>query len=105
MTEAQSCHLAMVPNHAVVSRKDKADFVRRMLFNQQVWAHRRSFHTVTLTEHSGHLQNLQAHPAQSHTLSPWAVELNSHSSASDESRKLARGDAHFVLWGCLGYQS
>ncbi|XP_039099769.1 inhibitor of carbonic anhydrase-like [Hyaena hyaena] len=35
VTEAQSCHLARVPNHAVVSRKDKADFVRRMLFNQQ----------------------------------------------------------------------
>lgn len=38
VTEAQNCHLARVPNHAVVSRKDKADFVRRMLFNQQVWA-------------------------------------------------------------------
>ncbi|KAM4821346.1 inhibitor of carbonic anhydrase-like isoform 2-T2 [Thomomys bottae] len=35
VTEAQSCHLAAVPNHAVVSRKDKADFVRRILFNQQ----------------------------------------------------------------------
>ncbi|KAM5291853.1 inhibitor of carbonic anhydrase-like [Ctenodactylus gundi] len=35
VTEAQSCHLAVVPNHAVVSRKDKADFVRRILFNQQ----------------------------------------------------------------------
>ncbi|XP_057594550.1 inhibitor of carbonic anhydrase-like [Hippopotamus amphibius kiboko] len=35
VTEAQSCHLAVVPSHAVVSRKDKADFVRRMLFNQQ----------------------------------------------------------------------
>ncbi|XP_061049659.1 inhibitor of carbonic anhydrase isoform X3 [Eubalaena glacialis] len=35
VTEAQSCHLAIVPSHAVVSRKDKADFVRRMLFNQQ----------------------------------------------------------------------
>uniref|UniRef100_A0A8D0YK12 Transferrin-like domain-containing protein n=2 Tax=Sus scrofa TaxID=9823 RepID=A0A8D0YK12_PIG len=35
VTEAQSCHLAAVPSHAVVSRKDKADFVRRMLFNQQ----------------------------------------------------------------------
>lgn len=38
MTEAQSCHLARVPNHAVFSRKDKVDFARRMLFNQQVWA-------------------------------------------------------------------
>lgn len=37
VTEAQSCHLARVPNHAVFSRKDKADFVRRILFNQQVW--------------------------------------------------------------------
>ncbi|XP_004834308.1 inhibitor of carbonic anhydrase-like isoform X1 [Heterocephalus glaber] len=35
VTEAQSCHLAIVPNHAVISRKDKADFVRRILFNQQ----------------------------------------------------------------------
>ncbi|XP_036999766.2 inhibitor of carbonic anhydrase-like [Artibeus jamaicensis] len=35
VTEAQNCHLAIVPNHAVVSRKDNADFVRRMLFNQQ----------------------------------------------------------------------
>uniref|UniRef100_A0A8C9PPQ6 Transferrin-like domain-containing protein n=1 Tax=Spermophilus dauricus TaxID=99837 RepID=A0A8C9PPQ6_SPEDA len=35
VTEAHSCHLATVPNHAVVSRKDKADFVRRILFNQQ----------------------------------------------------------------------
>lgn len=35
VTEAQNCHLAVVPNHAVVSRKDNADFVRRMLFNQQ----------------------------------------------------------------------
>ncbi|XP_058408906.1 inhibitor of carbonic anhydrase-like [Diceros bicornis minor] len=35
VTEAQSCHLARVPNHAVVSRKDNANFVRRMLFNQQ----------------------------------------------------------------------
>ncbi|XP_036122827.1 inhibitor of carbonic anhydrase-like [Molossus molossus] len=35
VTEAQNCHLARVPNHAVVSREDKANFVRRMLFNQQ----------------------------------------------------------------------
>ncbi|XP_032189353.1 inhibitor of carbonic anhydrase-like isoform X1 [Mustela erminea] len=35
VTEARRCHLAIVPNHAVVSRKDKADFVRRILFNQQ----------------------------------------------------------------------
>lgn len=35
VTEAQSCHLARVPNHAVVSRQNKADFIRRRLFNQQ----------------------------------------------------------------------
>lgn len=37
VTEAQSCHLARVPNHAVFSRKDKVYFTRRILFNQQVW--------------------------------------------------------------------
>lgn len=37
VTEAQSCHLARVPNHAVFSRKDKVDFARRILLNQQVW--------------------------------------------------------------------
>ncbi|XP_032988901.1 inhibitor of carbonic anhydrase-like [Rhinolophus ferrumequinum] len=35
VTEPQNCHLGRGPNHAVVSREDKADFVRRMLFNQQ----------------------------------------------------------------------
>ncbi|KAK7808111.1 hypothetical protein U0070_009425 [Myodes glareolus] len=35
VTEAPSCHLARVPNHAVFSRKDKVDFARRILFNQQ----------------------------------------------------------------------
>ncbi|XP_057623655.1 inhibitor of carbonic anhydrase [Chionomys nivalis] len=35
VTEAQSCHLARVPNHAVFSREDKVDFARRILFNQQ----------------------------------------------------------------------
>ncbi|CAO2633802.1 Inhibitor of carbonic anhydrase, partial [Lemmus lemmus] len=35
VTEAQGCHLAQVPNHAVFSRKDKVDFARRILFNQQ----------------------------------------------------------------------
>ena len=58
MTEAQSCHLAIVPNHAVVSRKDNADFVRRMLFNQQVWA----------TEHSVHLQTCADTPQPGLTL-------------------------------------
>lgn len=82
VTEAQNCHLAIVPNHAVVSRKDNADFVRRMLFNQQVWA----------TEHSVHLQtctDLQRHTlARSHTLSPWVVALDSCSSSSDERGRL-----------------
>lgn len=53
MTEAQSCHLAAVPSHAVVSRKDKADFVRRMLFNQQVW----EFNPHPPNERSGPLQS------------------------------------------------
>ncbi|XP_028913721.1 serotransferrin [Ornithorhynchus anatinus] len=35
VTEAKSCHLAQAPTHAVVSRADKADVVRRMLLNQQ----------------------------------------------------------------------
>ncbi|XP_049726543.1 inhibitor of carbonic anhydrase-like isoform X1 [Elephas maximus indicus] len=35
VTEAQSCHLPIAPGHAVVSRKEKAEFVRRVLFNQQ----------------------------------------------------------------------
>ncbi|XP_076986273.1 inhibitor of carbonic anhydrase-like [Tamandua tetradactyla] len=35
VTEAQSCHLAVVPSRAVVSRSDKAEFVRRVLFDQQ----------------------------------------------------------------------
>ncbi|XP_019488257.1 PREDICTED: inhibitor of carbonic anhydrase-like, partial [Hipposideros armiger] len=35
VTEAENCHLGRAPSHAVVSREDKADFVRRMLFNQQ----------------------------------------------------------------------
>ncbi|XP_075403978.1 inhibitor of carbonic anhydrase-like [Tenrec ecaudatus] len=35
VTEARNCHLAAVPSNAVVSRKEKAEFVRRILFNQQ----------------------------------------------------------------------
>ncbi|XP_003476935.2 lactotransferrin [Cavia porcellus] len=35
VTEARSCHLAMAPNHAVVSRKDKAKLLEEVLLNQQ----------------------------------------------------------------------
>ncbi|XP_012493597.1 PREDICTED: lactotransferrin [Propithecus coquereli] len=35
VTEAQSCHLAIAPNHAVVSRKDKVERLRQVLFRQQ----------------------------------------------------------------------
>ncbi|XP_078012958.1 serotransferrin isoform X1 [Phascolarctos cinereus] len=35
VTEAKDCHLAQAPNHAVVSRPDKAAFVRHILLNQQ----------------------------------------------------------------------
>ncbi|XP_012791641.1 serotransferrin [Sorex araneus] len=35
VTEAESCHLARGPNHAVVTRKDKAACVRQMLLDQQ----------------------------------------------------------------------
>ena len=34
--EAESCHLARAPNHAVVSRKDKATCVEKILNEQQV---------------------------------------------------------------------
>uniref|UniRef100_A0A8D1R8J8 Transferrin-like domain-containing protein n=1 Tax=Sus scrofa TaxID=9823 RepID=A0A8D1R8J8_PIG len=53
VTEAQSCHLAAVPSHAVVSRKDKADFVRRMLFNQQVTSGCLHFPWKLKTDQSG----------------------------------------------------
>lgn len=33
--EYEKCHLARAPNHAVVTRKDKAEFVRRVLSTQQ----------------------------------------------------------------------
>ncbi|XP_053455568.1 inhibitor of carbonic anhydrase-like isoform X2 [Nycticebus coucang] len=46
VTEVQSCHLAVVPNHAVVSRKDNADFVRRILYNQQELFGRNGFEYV-----------------------------------------------------------
>ncbi|XP_005383500.2 PREDICTED: lactotransferrin [Chinchilla lanigera] len=35
VTEAQSCHLAVAPNHAVVSRKDKAELLEQVLLDQQ----------------------------------------------------------------------
>lgn len=35
LSEAENCHLARGPNHAVVTRKDKAACVRQMLLNQQ----------------------------------------------------------------------
>ncbi|XP_069861540.1 serotransferrin-like [Dipodomys merriami] len=35
VTEAASCHLARAPNHAVISRKDKAQCVRTKLLSQQ----------------------------------------------------------------------
>lgn len=35
VTEAESCHLARGPNHAVVTRKDKTACVRQMLLDQQ----------------------------------------------------------------------
>lgn len=38
--QAIDCHLARAPNHAVVSREDKAACVRRILDRQQVWWHR-----------------------------------------------------------------
>lgn len=37
VTEARSCHLAMAPNHAVVSRTDKVERLKQVLFDQQVW--------------------------------------------------------------------
>ncbi|XP_044540980.1 lactotransferrin-like, partial [Gracilinanus agilis] len=35
VTNFEECHLAKAPNHAVVSRSDKADFVRQVLLRQQ----------------------------------------------------------------------
>ncbi|XP_017377193.1 lactotransferrin isoform X2 [Cebus imitator] len=35
VTEAKSCHLAMAPNHAVVSRMDKVERLKEVLFQQQ----------------------------------------------------------------------
>uniref|UniRef100_A0A8C5KKA0 Transferrin-like domain-containing protein n=2 Tax=Jaculus jaculus TaxID=51337 RepID=A0A8C5KKA0_JACJA len=36
VTEAQNCHLATAPNHAVVSQKEKAPVVERVLLEQQM---------------------------------------------------------------------
>ncbi|EHH16428.1 hypothetical protein EGK_11709 [Macaca mulatta] len=35
VTEARSCHLAMAPNHAVVSRTEKVERLKQVLFDQQ----------------------------------------------------------------------
>ncbi|XP_045634665.1 lactotransferrin [Ursus americanus] len=35
VTEAQSCHLAVAPNHAVVSRGEKAEYLKQVLLDQQ----------------------------------------------------------------------
>lgn len=40
VTEAQNCHLAIAPNHAVISRTDKVEVLQQVLFDQQVWATR-----------------------------------------------------------------
>lgn len=42
VTEAQSCHLAVAPNHAVVSRGEKAEHLKQVLLDQQVWIARAS---------------------------------------------------------------
>lgn len=94
VTEAQSCHLAIAPSHAVVSRKDKADFVRRMLFNQQVW----EFSPHPRNECLGYLQSCTGHIPVACPFSlgsgPWLWWM-----------RKAGGCAHFLLWGCLGYHS
>ena len=74
VTEARSCHLAIVPSHAVVSRKDWAEFVRRMLFNQQVWG----FSPHPPHECSAHLQSCTDTPQPSCTLflpGQWSLPL------------------------------
>lgn len=37
VTEAKNCHLAIAPNHAVVSRIDKVQLLQRVMLDQQVW--------------------------------------------------------------------
>lgn len=87
VTEAQNCHLGTVPNHAVVSRKNKADSVRRMLFNQQVW--------------QLHAQ-LICRPAQTHPspVSP-SSSLGSGTGFLPSFlwwKRKAAGCVHFLLW-------
>ena len=36
VTEAKNCHLAIAPNHAVVSRTDKVEVLQQVLLDQQV---------------------------------------------------------------------
>ena len=40
VTEAKNCHLAVAPNHAVVSRTDKVELLQQVLLDQQVWTSR-----------------------------------------------------------------
>ncbi|MEJ1285855.1 lactotransferrin [Cricetulus griseus] len=35
VTEAKNCHLAIAPNHAVVSRMDKVEYIQKVMINQQ----------------------------------------------------------------------
>ncbi|XP_021510351.2 lactotransferrin [Meriones unguiculatus] len=36
VTEAKNCHLAIAPNHAVVSRTDKVQYLQRVMLDQQI---------------------------------------------------------------------
>lgn len=36
VAEAKTCHLAKAPSHAVVSRRDRVEYVERVLLEQQV---------------------------------------------------------------------
>lgn len=40
VTEAKNCHLAVSPNHAVISRTDKVELLQQVLLDQQVWTSR-----------------------------------------------------------------
>lgn len=48
VTEAKNCHLAIAPNHAVVSRTDKVEILQQVLFEQQVWTTRASSKCFTV---------------------------------------------------------